>query len=189
MADVALVPEVEYVSTIEEYEELTGDRRVEVIDGVVYDMAAPSQQHQRISGRLYYEIETYLREKNGQCEVYYAPFDVWLPGNPLTIVEPDLMVICDPSKLDGKRCNGAPDWIIEIISPSNSQRDYMEKLMLYLKSGVKEYWIVDALQGQVIVYELQKHQFLGNVYSISDKVKCRMYGGDLEIDFAEIMRE
>lgn len=113
----ATQPQVNSI-TLAQYEALPEDKRVEVFDGVIYDMASPSQAHQTISMELSTLINAYIKKKKGSCHVFTAPFDVKLSDHPLTIVQPDIMVICDKNKLDGKRCNGAPDFIIELALPS-----------------------------------------------------------------------
>ena len=127
--------------TLEQYEELSEDKRIEVFDGVVYDMASPSQIHQAISMQLSTTINNYILRKKGACSIFSAPFDVKLSDRPLIIVQPDIMVICDKDKLDENRCNGAPDFIIEIVSPSNASDDYIRKLtttkiMAYVNIGL-----------------------------------------------------
>lgn len=137
------------------------DERVELINGEVYMMApAPSPDHQSISVELTTQLRTYLRGK--KCRVYHAPYDVRLfeedgdqPYHVDTVVQPDLVVICDPSKLDGHGCKGAPDLVIEILSPSTRQHDRLVKLNLYQRAGVKEYWIVDPDEKTVIVMTLE----------------------------------
>ena len=111
----ALQSQLELI-TLDQYEALPEDKRAEVFDGVIYDMASPSQIHQTILTELLVIIRNYIKSKNGIYSVFPAPFDVKLSDKPLTIVQPDIMVICDKDKLDGKRCNGAPDFIIEIVS-------------------------------------------------------------------------
>mgnify|MGYP001126544186 FL=1 len=98
--------------TLEQYEALPENRRAEVFDDVICDMASPSQIHQMLSMELSNILYNYIKRKNGGCQVFSAPFDVKLSDKPLTIVQPDIMIICDKDKLDGKRCNGAPDFII-----------------------------------------------------------------------------
>lgn len=139
------------ITTLEEYEALPEDTRAEVFDGIIYDMSAPSQDHQTISMELSTIINNYIKSKKGLCRVFHAPFDVKLSDNPLTIVQPDLMVVCDKNKLDGKRCNGAPDFIIEIVSHNNPADDYIRKLYYYKNAGVREYWIVDSYRKIVTV--------------------------------------
>ena len=179
----ALQPQPESL-TLEQYEALPEDLRVEVFDGVVYDMASPSQEHQTISMELSTVLNTYIRGKKGSCRVFHAPFDVKLSEQPLTIVQPDLMIVCDKDKLDGKRCNGAPDFIIEIVSPGNPADDYIRKLYYYKNAGVREYWIVDPRRKNVTI-----NFFEGNMpnvqYSFDSVIKVNIYD-DLYINFSDI---
>ena len=179
----ALQPQPESL-TLEQYEALPEDLRVEVFDGVVYDMASPSQEHQTISMELSTVLNTYIRGKKGSCRVFHAPFDVKLSEQPLTIVQPDLMIVCDKDKLDGKRCNGAPDFIIEIVSPGNPSDDYIRKLYYYKNAGVREYWIVDPRRKNVTI-----NFFEGNTlnvqYSFDSVIKVNIYD-DLYINFSDI---
>ncbi|MGN0356008.1 MAG: Uma2 family endonuclease [Muricoprocola sp.] len=180
---LALQTETELI-TLEQYEALPESIRVEVFDGTVYDMASPSQEHQTILTELLVVFRNYIRKKAGNCSVFPAPFDVKLNDSPLTIVQPDLMVICDKNKLDGKRCNGAPDFIIEIVSPGNPSDDYIRKLYYYKNFGVREYWIVDPRRKTVTV-----NYFDGNLlniqYSFYSTIKVNIYD-DLVIDFSAI---
>ena len=147
--------------TYKDYCSWPEDERWELIDGVAYDMcAAPSSRHQRISGELYFQIKYFL--KKHKCEIFSAPFDVFLPVSPIkdedeidTVVQPDISVICDPSKIIEKGCLGAPDLIIEILSPSTSKKDLNEKFNLYEKHGVKEYWVVDPGNKYIRVFHLK----------------------------------
>ena len=179
----ALQPQPEII-TLDQYEVLPEDKRVEVFDGVVYDMSSPSQIHQTLSMELSNIIYNYIKNKKGSCQVFSAPFDVKLSDKPLTIVQPDIMVICDKDKLDGKRCNGAPDFIIEIVSPNNPADDYIRKLYYYKNAGVREYWIVDSRRKTVIV-----NYFEGNMldihYSFDSTIKVNIYD-DLFINFSDI---
>lgn len=170
--------------TLEQYEALPENRRVEVFEGIVYDMASPSQIHQTLSMELSNIIYNYIKSKKGSCQVFSAPFDVKLSDQPLTIVQPDIMVICDKDKLDEKRCNGAPDFIIEIVSPSNPSDDYIRKLYYYKNAGVREYWIVDPRRKTVAV-----NYFEGNIVSVpypfDSIIKVNIYDA-LLINFSEI---
>jgi Uma2 family endonuclease len=143
-----------------EYRTWSDDERWELIDGVAYDMSpAPSTAHQAIVVWLIQALGPVL-EKGG-CRVFVAPFDVLLPDTPgqpddevLNVVQPDLAVICDPSKLRPFGCVGAPDWVIEILSPSTSRRDLAEKHALYERHGVREYWVIDPGNRYIHVYVL-----------------------------------
>lgn len=170
--------------SLEQYEALSEDIRAEVYDGMVYDMASPSEIHQTISTELTTILNTYIKGKKGSCKVFHAPFDVKLCDAPLTIVQPDLMIVCDKNKLDGKRCNGAPDFIIEIVSPSNPADDYIRKPYYYKNAGVREYWIVDHRRKTVTVNYFEKNM-LNVQYSFDSSIKVNIYD-DLMIDFAGI---
>lgn len=172
------------IYTEEDYYNLPEDVRAELIEGtLIYNQAAPSRIHQTILMELSGTIRDYLKSKNGPCRVYPAPFAVKLKADKKTIVEPDISVICDPTKLTDQGCTGAPDWIIEIISPNNSSHDYIRKLNLYADSGVREYWIVDPGRKSVFVYYLEESSFKVDTHSFQDKIKVNIYE-DLYIDFA-----
>jgi Uma2 family endonuclease len=138
------------------------DERWELIDGVAYDMcAAPSRRHQDFSAYLYLVFGNYLKGKT--CRYYPAPFDVILTEEGMssidearTVVQPDLSVICDPDKLIDQGCHGAPDLIVEILSPSTSKKDMDEKFHLYERFGVREYWIIDPAAEYIRQFTLQK---------------------------------
>jgi Uma2 family endonuclease len=170
--------------TLTQYETLPEEQRVEVFDGIAYDMASPSEVHQTILVELSTLLNLYIKSKQGSCRVFPAPFDVKLSDTPLTIVQPDLMIICDKNKLDGKRCNGAPDFIIEIVSPGNPADDYVRKLYYYKNAGVREYWIVDPRRKTVTVNYFEKN-ILDIHYSFDAVIKVNIYD-DLYIDFSDI---
>lgn len=137
------------------------DEMVELIRGKVFRMSpAPGTAHQRVSGELFFQIKAHLRGHS--CQVFAAPFDVRL-SLPMesadapptdTVVQPDLSVVCDPGKLDERGCQGAPDWIIEILSQSTAPKDFHEKFDLYQQAGVREYWIVHPHEQTVLPYVL-----------------------------------
>ncbi|MCD8365314.1 MAG: Uma2 family endonuclease [Clostridiales bacterium] len=170
--------------TLEQYESLPEGERVEVFEGVAYHTASPSQIHQTILTELLVLLRNYIRSKRGDCSVFPAPFDVKLSDDPLTIVQPDIMVICDRDKLDGRRCNGAPDFVIEIVSPGNPSDDYIRKLYYYKMYGVREYWIVDPGRRTVTVNCFEKN-LISVTYSFSSSIKVNIYE-DLYIDFSQI---
>ncbi len=179
----AIQPQPETI-TLEQYEALPENRRVEVFDGVVYDMASPLQIHQTLSMELSNILYNYIKNKKESCQVFSAPFDVKLSDKPLTIVQPDIMIICDKDKLDGKRCNGAPDWIIEIVSPGSRRMDYYTKLSLYRSANVREYWIVDPMKQTTLVYDME-HDSAPAIYSFTDRINVNIYD-DLWIDFRKL---
>lgn len=174
------------IYTEEDYYNLPENIRAELIDGQIYYMAVPSRVHQEILNFMNTEINIYLRAKKGSCKVYPAPFAVRLfRDGDKTIVEPDISVICDPGKLTDRGCTGAPDWIIEIISPGTSSNDYVRKLNLYMDAGVREYWIADPLSKKIFVYHLEQADFKADCYTFQDKIKVNIYD-DLWIDFTEL---
>lgn len=173
------------IYTEDDYYDIPEDVRAELIDGQIYYQAAPSRVHQEILNYLNTEVNIYLRSKGGLCKVYPAPFAVKLREDRKTIVEPDISVICDRNKLTDQGCTGAPDWIIEIVSPGNSSHDYIRKLNLYADAGVREYWIVNPMKEIVFVYHLEETKFEVASYTFQEKIKVNIYD-DLWIDFSAI---
>lgn len=173
------------IYTEDDYYHLPEEVRAELIDGQIYDQAAPSRIHQNILMELAATIRDYIRLKNGSCKVYPAPFAVKLFNDRTTIVEPDISVICDPSKLTAQGCSGAPDWIIEIISPGNAGHDFIFKLNLYANAGVREYWIVDPRNENVLVYHLEQKDLSVKTYTFQDKINVNIYE-DFSIDFQKL---
>jgi Uma2 family endonuclease len=171
------------------------EERWELIEGVPYDMTpAPSRRHQKLVTDLTVQIGPYLKGKT--CELYVAPFDVRLPAGDEkdeevnTVVQPDLVVVCDPSKLDDRGCRGAPDLAIEILSPATAPRDHITKLALYEKHGVREYWLVHPTDKIVMVYRLGEGGKYGApaVYSSEQEVKVGIFE-DLAVDLKFLFRD
>lgn len=174
------------IYTEEDYYNSPEDIRIELIDGQIYYQAAPSRIHQTILMELSATIRDYIRSKKGTCKVYPAPFAVNLSSdNEKNIVEPDISVICDHNKLTDKGCSGAPDWIIEIVSPGNPSHDFIYKLNLYAKSGVREYWIVNPRSQTILVYYLEQKNFCVKTYTFQDKIKVNIYE-EFWIDFQDL---
>jgi len=161
--------------------------RVELIRGHLFPMSpAPNIAHQRILGNIHGPMWNHFQQHT--CQLFMAPFDVRLPvsfkkGKTATVVQPDLCVVCDPQKLDEQGCNGAPDLVVEILSPGNSKREMREKYQVYEEAGVREYWLVYPLDQEVRVYVLNENgQFIGLAPVISEDILRSAVFPDLEID-------
>lgn len=161
--------------TVDDIYALPDGERAELIDGKIYYMVPPSRTHQKISWKLHQAIANYIDNNAGKCEVYAAPFAVFLNEDDINYVEPDISVICDTSKLDDKGCHGVPDWIIEIVSPSSKRMDYFTKLFKYRTAGVREYWIVDSEKEQIIVYQFENETM--EQYQFGENVPVGIYEG------------
>ena len=172
--------------TIDDIYNLPEGQRAELIDGELYMMATPGRVHQKFVMALSNSIFNYIQDKNGDCEVYPAPFAVFLNTDDKIYLEPDISVICDKNKLTDEGCKGAPDWIIEIVSPASRAMDYNKKLFKYRTVGVREYWIVDPRKRQIIVYNFEEDTY--EEYSFSDVVKAGIFE-DFKIDFSGISVE
>lgn len=167
--------------------------RVELLKGWVKKMSpAPLDRHQRISQSLSQEIGWFFKRKS--CQVRVAPYDVRLQDNKkstadesiLTVVQPDICVICDPAKIDRRGCLGAPDWIIEILSPGNSKLEMQDKFELYQQNGVREYWIVQPEHDDILAFALENDKYqLTKIYVKGDKVSPSIFP-ELIIDTEEI---
>ncbi len=169
--------------TYADYAQWPDDERWELLCGVPYAMSpAPSQAHQRVLSSLHLIIGAYLKGKS--CEVFLPPSDVRFSAN--TVVQPDLFVVRDKKKLNGMYCDGAPDLVIEILSPSNPAHDTKEKFNLYMDFGVREYWIVDPERKTVSVYLLRDDGYLSpRAYGHEDTVPVNILKG-LSIDMREV---
>lgn len=165
--------------------------RVELIRGRLFRMSpAPSTLHQKVSGALNYSLFQYFRQK--PCQVFAAPFDVRLPvsskqGKDSTVVQPDLCVVCDDSKLDEQGCAGAPDLVVEILSPGNSGKEMKEKFRVYEEAGVREYWIVNPTERLALVYILNAEGRYIGLAPVTEDDPLRSYiFPELAIDLKEV---
>jgi Uma2 family endonuclease len=196
---MSLAVKLEETYMYEDYLGWPDDERWELIDGVPYAMSpAPTRWHQEYVGILFNELFNYLNGK--PCEVFVAPFDVRLPDldndsddrddTVKTVVQPDILVVCDESKLDDRGCVGAPDFIIEILSESTAGKDLHEKLMLYEKHGVKEYWIVDMWSRTIRVHLLESDGAYGKtaIYNLGDHLPSAVLKG-LKIDLDKLFKD
>jgi len=171
--------------------------RIEILKGYIKQMAAPAPMHQQVSTQLVMLLANHLKLNKKGCKIFHAPFDVRLIKNPLgttdkeiyTVVQPDLCIICDKSKIDSRGCLGAPDLIIEILSPSNAKTDLQDKFALYQENLVPEYWIVFPNEKIIQKFILQQEKYyLKAIYEQNDKAVPDLFT-DLEIDLKEVFED
>ena len=150
--------------------------RAELIDGRIFYFAAPSINHQRLVGDLYFKIRNHIEFMSGECKVYVSPVAVILSEDEQNYLEPDVIVVCDPAKLKEDGCHGAPDLVIEVTSKSTQKRDYGLKMAKYRSSGVKEYWVVDA-QRQVIMVYWFENETLNELHGLHEEIESHLFPG------------
>lgn len=196
-ADRISEPAVPYLAkrdgeyTLEDYYALPDEKRVELIDGTFFEMHTPTTTHQTIVLQMCCQIETYIEEHEGDCVPYIAPVDVQLDCDERTMVQPDVLILCDKSK-DIDRCiYGAPDFVAEVLSPSTRRKDRRIKTAKYANAGVREYWMIDPEKRQIVVQQFAASEEEDDsfaIYGFGDKVPVQIYDGKLEIDFAKISK-
>jgi len=177
---------------LKEFLEFVKDKegRYELIDGEIYMMASPSMDHQDIAGFIYRKLGNYLEGK--KCRAFIAPFDVFLfekskKSNCKNVFQPDVFVVCNKNKMSQHGINGAPDFVVEVVSPSNADNDYIDKLHAYMKYGVKEYWIVNPITKKIFVYTKEEKEVNSDKHTFGDKIKVGIFkDDDFEIDFKEL---
>ena len=170
--------------TVTDYLSLPDEERCELIDGVLYNMSSPTREHQQLSFSLGFQFQSFINSRGGACEVYLAPLDVRLDKDDRTMVQPDVMVVCDGRDRfeDGKRLLGAPDLAAEITSPSTLYKDSTVKLHKYKVSGVREYWLIDPEQKRVTVYSFEKESV--QTYSFNDRIPVGIWDGGCEVSLS-----
>ena len=194
--DVFNEPDIEYGRySYADYLTWEMDERVELIKGKIFkrDIAAPALNHQRISMRLSVQLFNFLKGKT--CQVFHAPFDVRLPVKSRknqdidTVVQPDICVVCDPDKLDAAGCIGAPDLVVEILSPGNNKRELKNKFEVYEEAGVKEYWVIHPNEQTLLIYSLIDGKYQASRFFVSgDEITSACLPGfslDLEDVFGQ----
>ena len=174
--------------TLDDYYALPDERRVELIDGIFYDMAAPAVIHQKILGELFVLFRECADAHEAECEVFVAPCDVRLDCDNKTMVQPDIFLICHPYDLGAKALDGAPDLTLEILSPATRAKDMLLKLHKYQNAGVKEYWIVDPDHDTVLVYDLRSDDFYPEKYDFDSVIPIHISDGKCSIDFSRVNR-
>lgn len=174
--------------TIKDYDAISEDVRVELIDGVIFEMQAPSYVHQKLVAEITYTLANYIKKKKGKCEALPSPLDVQLDCDDKTMVQPDVIVICDKNKIIKRGLYGAPDFAVEILSPSTRKKDMTIKLSKYMNAGVREYWIVDPDGKRIIVYNWEQEEIL-NIYGFDSEVPVGIFNGECVVNFARISDE
>ena len=174
--------------TIEDYLALPEGARAELIDGKLYQLAAPTTLHQSIAVKIWRVLDDFVLENGGNCMPFIAPTDVQLDRDNKTMVQPDVFVVCDRSKISMERIVGAPDFVVEIISPGSAVTDMLIKLRKYKEAGVKEYWVVFPEGKQVVVYDFTGDE-APEIYTFDDSVPVRIWEEKCQVDFREITRQ
>ncbi len=172
--------------TLDDYYALPDEQRVELIDGVFYDMSSPRIVHQDISYIIHSTIAEYIKKNKGKCKAFSAPVDVQLDCDNKTMVQPDVLVVCDRSKIKGFGVYGAPDFLVEILSKSTRKKDMSIKLAKYLEAGVREYWIIDPYKKCLIIYNFMDEDFVPAVMPLEGEAPVAIYEGKLKINLNEI---
>lgn len=173
--------------TVDDYRALPEERRVELIDGYFYDMSEPTFVHQSVSGEIHRQIANYIMDRGGACRPFIAPVDVQLDCDERTMVQPDVGIICHEDRIQHFGVYGAPDFLVEVLSPSTRRKDSIKKLDKYLEAGVREYWILDPHQKRLLVYFFESEVY-PEIYGLDQPVPVGIYDGALSIDFSNILK-
>lgn len=175
--------------TLEEYDALLSYPPTEMINGVYYEMCEPTTDHAYVVTRLSLELQNYIDKKKGTCVVLASTVGVQLDSDDRkrpTVVQPDILVICKKDRIKKKRIMGAPDLVIEVLSPSTRRKDSTLKLSKYAETGVREYWLVDSDKEKVAVYHLEDEEMMPVIYGFDGPIPVRIFDGNLKLDFEKL---
>ena len=178
-------PDPDRVYTIEDFRALPEGFRAELVDGKLFFMESPSTIHQEIVGEMYLAVANFIKLNRGSCKPFIAPFDVYINDNDSRVLEPDFIVVCDRDKIGERGCHGAPDWVVEVASPSTRKRDLGQKLFLYREAGVREYWLINPANRTVIVYVFELGEDAA-FYSFDDEIRSHIFP-DLVIRLSDVV--
>lgn len=173
--------------TIEDYYALPDEQRVELIDGCFYDMSAPTTLHQVIAGEIHRQISNFILEREGDCIPMISPVDVQLDCDEKTMVQPDVLIVCQRDKVINRCVYGAPDFVLEVISPSTRRKDYTKKLAKYIEAGVREYWILDPYQNKLLIYDFESNTY-PQIMGLEGEVPVGIYHGELLIQMKYVRK-
>ncbi len=179
--------------TVDDYYNWPEDERIELIDGVIYYMSAPRIMHQALIGEIDYALKSYIKKKKGKCQVFGAPIDVRLDCDNKTMVQPDITLVCERDRLTEQTLEGAPDFAVEVLSPSTRKKDMTLKLQKYVNAGVREYWIVDPDKETIIVYKMKQEEgqekgqdIVAKFYTFESQIPVGIFNDECIVDFKEI---
>ena len=172
--------------TVDDYFALPDDCRAELIDGIFYDMATPRISHQLIAGEIHLQLKLFVKGNKGSCIPLIAPTGVQLDCDNKTMVEPDVLVVCDRNKIRERNVYGAPDFVVEVLSPSNRKKDTVIKLGKYMNAGVREFWLVDPDKQIVLVYDFSADNY-PVIYGFDAVIPVSIWNGECKIDFREVL--
>lgn len=171
--------------TLADYYALPDEQRVELIDGVFYDMSAPTTIHQLIAGDIHRQIANYIYDRNGSCTPLISPVDVQLDCDDKTMVQPDVVIVCDKGKVIRRCVYGAPDFVLEVVSTTTRRKDCTKKLAKYTEAGVREYWILDPYQKKLLIYDSES-EVSPRILGLDEPVPVGIYKGELVIQMKRI---
>lgn len=174
---------------INDYLALPEGTRIELIDGKFYEMAAPTTPHQDIAGSIYAEFYIHIKTNKGTCKTYISPIDVQLDRDDKTMVQPDVIIVCNKDNITKPRIVGAPDLVVEVLSPSNSMMDMVIKLHKYNKAGVREYWIVSPEEKKTLVYRLENSIEDMKFYDFDEEVPVGIWDGKCKVKISDFYEE
>lgn len=179
-AEYAAIPKKQGEYTLDDYYAWPEDQRIELIDGVIYEMSAPTFIHQRFAFHFAHLVQSYIDKRGGDCIPMVSPVDVKLDCDNRTMIQPDVLILCDKSKIRKWGIEGAPDFILEVLSESTRKKDLTIKMRKYINAGVKEYWILDPRDKKLYVYDFRDEGIPG-IYPLSGEVGVRIYDEELKI--------